>query len=272
VAGGDIIIYPGWPTSANLTQDLAAGKSHVTLFPKNEERNTTRYPERNHLIAAPVQLVGLSIVGSSITVGKYDPAGDYDASGVIWDAPGTFDADSNPAYALPGVQNLALRINGKFYVHQAQAGDTLAAIATALAALVAVDIAGTSASGSVITVGSAGRIQAARVGGFGTIAKELRRQERVVQISVWANTPPLRDTITSAVDVRLAATKFLDMPDGFGARLIYKNTLVVDTLQKALVYRRDLNYLVEYATTISQQRAAVIAPSANLNAEFAITA
>ena len=52
------------------------------------------------------------------------------------------------------------------------------------------------------------------------------------------------------------------MPDGFGARLIYKNSMVIDALQKANLYRRDLNYHVEYATTVSKQRAAVIAPSA----------
>ena len=47
--------------------------------------------------------------------------------------------------------------------------------------------------------------------------------------------------------------------------------MVIDAQQKAALYRRDLNYLVEYATTISEQRAAVIMPSANFNSELTIT-
>jgi len=62
--------------------------------------------------------------------------------------------------------------------------------------------------------------------------------------------------------------RFLEMPDGFGARLIYKNSMVIDAQQKANLYRRDLNYTVEYATTVSKQRAAVIAPSLTVNSKY----
>jgi hypothetical protein len=169
-------------------------------------------------------------------------------------------------------QNLALRINNKFYTYAVQPKDTLAGIATALEALVAADIAGTSVTGPAITIGPTGRLQAARVGGFGTIAREVRRQERVMSVIVWTNSHTLRDLIAGAVDASLADTRFLDMPDGFGARIIYKNSMVIDAQQKSGLYRRDLNYLVEYATTISEQRAAVIAPSTTFNSEFTVTA
>jgi hypothetical protein len=272
VTGDDILVYPGWPPSANLTADLRAGKAHVSIFPRNEERNTTRYPEVSVVTAVPTLYMSMWLSGSTVTLGKYNPSRNYDASGVIWDAPGNFDADFDPVFVIAGDQNLALRINGKFYTYAAKTGQTLGDIATALAAVVAVSIAGTSAANTVISIGSSGRVQAARVGGFGTVSKELRRQERLIQITVWTVDPTKRDVISAAIDVKLAATRFLTMPDGYSARLIYKNTMLVDTDQKALVYRRDLNYLVEYATTISEQRAAVIAPSANLNTEFAITA
>jgi hypothetical protein len=202
----------------------------------------------------------------------------FDAPGVFWDA-GNYDA--NPIQSsfritvggtVTSPQNLALRINNKFYTYAVQPKDTLAGIAAALEALVAADIAGSSVTGPVLTIGPTGRLQAARVGGFATIAREVRRQERVMSIITWANSPQLRDQIAGAVDASLADTRFLDMPDGFGARLIYKNSMVIDAQQKAGLYRRDLNYLVEYATTISQPRAAVIAPSTTFNSEFTVTA
>ena len=53
-----------------------------------------------------------------------------------------------------------------------------------------------------------------------------------MQISVWTNSPSLRDIISSAVDVALAQIRFLTLPDGFGGRLIYKNSMVIDTCRK----------------------------------------
>lgn len=239
LVGNDVRIYPGWPTSNRLDDDLAAGIAHVSIFPRPEERNTTRYSERSHTVEAAVTTLVLS---SAVVAGKYVVT----VSGTV---------------SVP--QNVALRINGKFYVYGVEQGDTLEDIATALADLVAEDIPDTSVSGTALPIGPAGRLQAARVGGVGTVAKELRRQERMIQIVIWAHDPAVRDAIAGAVDVELAGTRFLEMPDGFGARLTYKNSPVIDALQKAALYRRDLNYLVEYATTKSKQRAAVIAPYVN---------
>lgn len=245
VSGTPIVVYPGWPSSDNLAKALAAGVTHITVFPQAMERNTTRYQERELIVMPPAPTLTLAISKDlgSVTVG------------------GTVSAP----------QNLALRVNNKFYTYAVNTGDTLNSISAALAAALAVDVSGTSAMGPVITLGPSGRLQAARVGGFATIAREVKRQERVMSIITWANSAQLRDQIAGAVDASLADTRFLDMPDGFGARLIYKNSMVIDAQQKAGLYRRDLNYTVEYATTISKQRAAVIAPTNNLNAEFAIT-
>jgi hypothetical protein len=269
VSGTPIVVYPGWPSSDNLAKALAAGITHITVFPQAQERNTTRYQEREQVITPPAPTLTLTISGPQLLAGQRI----FDAPGVVWDA-GNFDAGAvqrsfvvTVGGTVSSPQNLALRINGKFYAYAVQPKDSLAAIAAALAALVAADIAGTAA----ITIGPTGRLQAARVGGFAGIAREVRRQERVMSVIVWANAPQLRDQIAGAVDASLADTRFLDMPDGFGARLIYKNSMVIDAQQKAALYRRDLNYLVEYATTISEQRAAVIAPSTTFNSEFTVT-
>ena len=145
--------------------------------------------------------------------------------------------------------NIVILVNGKGYVYAVQPTDTLATTATALAALVAANWPGTVATAGVITFPGAANITAARVGVTGTSVREIRRQERVFQITVWASTPGQRDTIGAALDVSLAATEFLTMPDGYGARLIYRSSNVVDDLQKAKLYRRDFQYSLEYATT-----------------------
>lgn len=85
--------------------------------------------------------------------------------------------------------------------------------------------------------------------GIGGLIREIRRQERVFQISVWCDTPTHRDVVASTIDSVLSITQFLNMPDGFGARLVYRNSSQSDGGQKSKLYRRDLHYSVEYATT-----------------------
>jgi hypothetical protein len=48
------------------------------------------------------------------------------------------------------------------------------------------------------------------------------------------------------------------MPDGFGARILYRRDVLSDTVQKARVYRRDFFYDVEYATTVEETSATVV--------------
>jgi hypothetical protein len=225
VAGVDILIYPGWPQQANLDADLLAGKVHVSIFPTAMERNTTRYPRDDwQELAVNAATLTLTIAGQTVTVGGAMPS---------------------PFHA----QNVMVMVNGLPYVYATQANDTLTSIATALAAL----IPGASNVGAVITV--VGIISEARVGTSGTLIRETRRQERVFMLTVWADTPVKRDAVAKAIDELMATTQFLTMPDEYAARLIYRGSPVTDGHQKANLYRRDLNYSVEYATT--QQAAAV---------------
>jgi hypothetical protein len=271
ITGTDIVIYPGWPSSDNLDADLGAGKTHVSVFPKAEERNTTRYHEKEMVTKAPAPTLTLSIETASGGHLLLDGGGN-----VLLEDDGYLLLEGNSLTVVVGgtasvPQNVMLRVNSKDYVYAVQVSDALVDIAAALAALVAVDIPGTSAQGTSVNVGPTGRVQAARVGGVGTVVKEIRRQEHVVMITVWAATPQLRDTIAAALDVDLAERRFISMPDGYGARIIYRNTLLVDSLQKAALYRRDLNYSVEFATTTAKQAAAVIAPKVTIDLETTIT-
>lgn len=224
VTGAGIRVYQGWPVPQSLDADLKVGICHVSVFARPEERNVSRYPQdwQQKTVNAPT--LTASIAGQTITIA------------------GTIPPTNNP-------HNIAVLVNGKPYVYAVQTSDTLASIATALSALIAVAIPGTTSAGTVVTVAAAGRIAAARVGVTGTAIRELRRQERLFQITVWADTPGHRDSAAQAIDVSLAATNFLTLPDGTAGRLIYKSSTVTDDYQKDKLYRRDLFYTVEYATT-----------------------
>ena len=223
LTGTPAIVYAGWPAASRLDADLlllsqgqAGGKIHVTVFPDRHERNTTRYMRKWQDTVQPVQTLTLTVSGQQVTVG------------------GTV--------ATP--QNVMLMVGYQPYAYAVQATDTLTSIATALASLVA----GATNTGPVITLPPSSNLTAARVGASGQAVKEIRRQERVFRVTVWADTPARRDSTTQAIDVVLADTKFLIFPDSSAGRLIYKSTWVDDMVSKAILYRRDLMYSVEYGT------------------------
>ena len=224
VAGVPIRIFVGWPVPHQLDADIAAGTVQVSVFPRDEERNTTRWPTDWKETARGTATLTLSAAGQVVTVG------------------GTLPAAGNP-------QSLAVFVNGTAYAYLVQAGDTLASIAAALAALIVVDVAGTAASGAAITLPAAARVGDLRVGVSGSVVRTTRTQERLFQLTVWADTPAHRDAVAGPLDAALSDIPRLSMPDGTLARLRYRGSPVTDKSQKANAYRRDLLYTVEYSTT-----------------------
>ena len=77
--------------------------------------------------------------------------------------------------------------------------------------------------------------------------QEVRRQEQGFRITCWCPTPATRDAAATAIDQALSGQHFLALADGTSGRLIYAGTTVFDQSQNARLYRRDLNYNVEYA-------------------------
>jgi hypothetical protein len=227
-------IYRGWPVPASLDADLAADIINVTVYPRDNEQPTTRYPREWRELPVPTPSLTLTAGSTTITVG------------------------GTPASPL----NAAARVNGKSYVYPVQAGDTLTTIATALAALINVDTTATS-TGPVITVPGA-RSLIARVGTVGGLIRETRRQKRSFQITFWCSTPALRDLIARACDAALADITFLTMPDGTAARILYERSTVSDRVEREGLYRRDLFYSVEYATTDSTTGAQIVTELFNI--------
>lgn len=236
VTGVPTIIYAGWPQASQLDTDMAAfatgvGRLHVTIFPTNTERNTTRYSTDFQEVTANPATLTITTAGQTVTLG------------------GTV---STP-------QNVALIINDLPYSYKVQAGDTLDSIAASVAAL----ISGATSAGAVITIPVTGRIASARIGSSGTIARVTRNQQRTMQITVWADTPDHRSATASVIDSALSAMDFLPFADGGQGRLLYVASHVDDMTQKANVFRRDLLYSVDYATTVTADATEVIVTEEN---------
>lgn len=211
-------IFQGWPQPETLRTDLKAGKIHVSVFSTPTERALpSRVPEWQELTMT-ASTVTLTLGTGTVTVG------------------GTVAAN----------QNVMLLIDGKPYVYAVQGADTLTTIATALATLISADRTASSA-GNVLTVPGTHSV-VCRVGTTGTSIRELRRQEKVFQVSVWANCHDQRDPLAKVIDRALAGIYRLTFADGSQGMLRYRNSIQNDE-PKLGIYRRDMLYAVEYATT-----------------------
>lgn len=220
------IVHRGWPNANDLDADLAAGKSHVSIWPRGgTENNTTRYPVEYQEVSRGVPTITVTVLNNTITIG------------------GTNDQ------SVP--QFITVQIGPKVVVsYQPAFGETLTQIATAIAALITAQFAVTTAVGSVIAVGSSAAIRAI-VGVTGVEIAEIGRQVTMLQITLWCPTPALRDAIGKLIKSVLDDTKFLTMPDQSAAWVRYSSTLISDNAERSGLYRRDMIYNIEYATTKS---------------------
>ena len=217
-------VYRGWPVPAQLDADLAAGVVNVSVYAADTESKVTRHQPQWVDLPAPAPTLVLTASGKAVT-----------ASGTT------------------GRYNAAVTTNGQVYVYPVYASDTLQTVAQGLAAL----IPGATASGATVT--APGATVSARVGGFGTSVRELKRQKKGYQVTVWAGTPDLRDAVAPPADAALAAVDTLPLPDGTAARLLYERSRSSDRDERDGLYRRDLFYSAEFSTTQSATAARVTA-------------
>jgi hypothetical protein len=228
-AGGSVIgttcrIYRGWPNAVALDADLAAGIVNVTVFPDAaRQRNTTRWPEE--WVAGVAVAPTLSMLISGTTASVFGTGG---------------------AGMLAGLQVDTLSV-----VYRTQAGDTPELVAASLADKLRGLGRVALASGADVSVPGAGymigRVEADQPG-----QRESKRQSQGFRVSLWCPGPASRDSAGAAVDGALAAMAFLALPDGTGGNLRYLSSVLYDQSLNARLYRRDLLYNVDYATTITE--------------------
>jgi hypothetical protein len=224
VLGGSAIrVFRGHPPTNALTQDRALGIVEISVFPvPDTTRNTTRW--------------GVQTVTTAIDAGL-----SASASGQV----------ANFAGVAVAGELAGLLVNDQPFVYQAQAGDSAALVAAALADLVrATQICWLQQS--TLTIPGAVTL-VARTAGVASILQEWARQSQDFRISVWAPSPASRDAVCGALGAVLAQMAFLTLADGSSGRLAYRRTASFDDDQVASVYRRDLVFEVEYGTTIVLQ-------------------
>jgi len=212
-----IRIYPGWPLPGSLDADLAAGIVNVSIFPRTATP-TTRFDVDWQTLDINEATLDLAINPSlsSITV-----------TGTV---------------ATP--QTVMTHYNGIGYAYAVQANDTLNSIATGISIVVP----GASSTGNVVTVIGAHSLQC-NISTAGTSLQEVGREDRWLCITVWASTPALRSTIGSAIISALALTFRISLPDGSTGQVKFKNSQEYDLGEKTRYYKRDINFIVEYAFT-----------------------
>ncbi|MEJ0016756.1 MAG: hypothetical protein WDN25_09330 [Acetobacteraceae bacterium] len=228
VPGPDCRIYRGWPNSAALDADLAAGKINVTVFQAGTTaRTTTRFAEQ--WMGEPGQPTLIATVsGTSVTFGGTATLG----------------------------QVAGIMVDGTSYAYRTRPGDTPQMVAASLAAM-ARDRAIVRLSHGTLSIPGAG-ILVARVAADADVKQEVRRQEQGFRIICWCPTPASRDAATAAIDEALSGRRTLQLADGTRGVLSYGGTTVFDQSQNARLYRRDLTYSVEYATTVSSRRSSML--------------
>jgi hypothetical protein len=157
-----------------------------------------------------------------------------------------------------------LLVDGQSYAYRTQIGDSPALVAANLAALARAN-AIVQLSVSTLTIPGSGSL-IVRVVADASAQQEIRRQEQIFRVTCWCPTPTSRDTAAIAVDLALAQSRFVSLADGSMGRLVYAGTTVFDQSQDALLYRRDLLYLVEYPTIVSALQPTMLFGDLLLNA------
>ncbi len=221
VADIGVTVAPGWPVPKQLDGIVAAGNAMFTVYPMpGMDVNTTRFlGEDPQELSAPVASLTMTVNANTVTVGGTIKAGEA---------------------AFIGVNRMP-------YSHQVLATDTLGSIAAALAAM----IPNAAVAGDVVTIGGTVFDLQAAVSMVATMQTEIARQKRVFMLATWSPTVTGRDAIAQAVDVAFKSIpgRRILLPDSTYGILIYRGTLQTDDLSTRRIYRRDLRYEVEYATT-----------------------
>lgn len=228
--GTPIRLYRGWPESAMLNADVLQSRAHVSVFSEpGMTRNVSRWFPDPEQVATVTPTITATVSGVTVTL-----AGTITAGNVVGVRFGS------PVAA---------------YAYIVQAGDTLTAVAAALATK-----AGGSSVGAVLTLPSPINAASATMTPQ-PVATVTRQQEQGIRVSIWAPTPQARDGISSAIDSAISGlrnangffTRFFSVGTYEAARIVARTTYTNDMPARDRIWRRDLCYTVEYPTTLLEQ-------------------
>lgn len=216
-------IYRGWPVSAALDADLAAGLVNVSVIAvPGHSLNTTRWADIWSMQPLTTPTLLASVAGNAATFSGTASAG----------------------------QVAALVAGTRAAAYRTETGDTPASVAAALGRQMLLTGAAV-VSGATVTLPGV-PLLLARVEADQPVLRQTRRQLQAFKVTAWCPDPLTRDAIGSAIDAALSGIDFIGLADGTSGRLRYLASNVSDRWEDAALYRRELTYSVDYPTTITQ--------------------
>ncbi|CAI2428407.1 Uncharacterised protein [Serratia proteamaculans] len=105
----------------------------------------------------------------------------------------------------------------------------------------------------------------------GTVMREVRRETRQFQVTVWANCFDRRDPLANTIDPELSALSRIMLDDGSQATIAYISSLQDDDNQNIGVYRRDFFYAINYGVYQTQSAWAIAQVQANCQVVEAVS-
>ena len=230
-------VYRGWPQSISLDTDLAAGNVNISVFPvPSSITPKTRFPAEWYSAPGAVRLV-IQQVGETVT----------------------FDGDVDPGVIV------GIIVDEETYAYHTQIGDSVNSVVEQVGNLVRARRDAFVLNNTLYIPGAARII--ARVQSSFITTTEVRRQSQVFRISFWCATPEIRDQACARVDLWLAGLNFLTLSDGSSARLISRGGETIDRDSDANLYRRDILYEAEFATTTTQLQMSMLFGSLGINGQ-----
>ena len=226
VLGHPVRLYRGRPRAAALEADLAQGVAHLTVLPEARvQPAVAHHPDGWEVVDQVAPGLSVTISGRTATVSGSAHAG----------------------------QVAGILVDGMAVVHRTAPGDTAEMVAAVLATYLRVRKVVT-VDGARLTVAGRGPMQG-RVVADRSMRRQTRRQRQLFRLTAWCGEPGRRDGLAGVVDGALSALDFLDLADGTRGRLLYRGTASADAPR---LFRRDLFYAVDYATTLQQVQPAMI--------------
>ena len=233
-------VYRGFPTAPSLDPDLAAGAVHVSIIASGTVKNMTRYPRVWQAVLPVPPTLAVTVAPQSASFSGTCALGQL--AGIV--------------------------VNGSIFPYAVQTSDTPPTVASNLAALMRTAGWLVDYTGTTVSIPGATMFSARVVNGAGAL-QEIKRQRQIFRVTLWCPDPASRDAAAQVIDQALAALKFIALADGTSARLIFSDTEAQDTAADATVYRRDLQYSVEYPTTLAQITPAMLFGTGSFDANAA---
>lgn len=223
--GANVRLYRGWPISNQLSSDLRAGISNISVFSSpSVAKNATRYLKQM----------------AQTAVSKADPTmtATLSANHI------TFGGTGSTTQVI-GVRSA--KFHG--YAYRLLSSDT----PTTVAAIFAGQLPGSSSAGSVLTLTGNSQYYRVDIGTDTTVLTEVHRQVQMIQVTIWCPTVGLRDQLANLIDPNLMNTDHMFFAEGsVSGPIIGAGTNVNDVVQNDNMWMRTLFYLIEYPTMLAE--------------------